>query len=146
MKRLLPALVVVIVLALIAGAGGAWLGARYIIAHDEPPSIHQLVHKDLKLSPDQEQRIEALEDEFAGRRKAREAELRQANAQLALAIEAQHTYTPEVQAAIERFHAAMGALQEETVRHVLAMREVLTPDQAVKFDARVKEALTDQAP
>ena len=40
----------------------------------------------------------------------------------------------------------MGALQLETVQHVLAMRKVLTPEQAAKFDRRVSEALTNETP
>ena len=65
---------------------------------------------------------------------------------LAAAIQARHEYGPEVEAAVERFHAAMGALQLETVQHVLAMRKVLTPEQAAKFDRRVSEALTNETP
>ena len=80
------------------------------------------------------------------RRRAREAELRAANAELARAIQARHEYSPQVQAAVERFHDAMGELQKETILHVLAMRTVLTPDQAVQFDQRIGEALTEQAP
>ena len=47
---------------------------------------------------------------------------------------------------MERFHDAMSELQKETILHVLAMRTVLTPDQAVQFDQRIGEALTEQAP
>ena len=75
-----------------------------------------------------------------------EAELRAANAELARAIQSRHEYSPEVQAAVNRFHAAMGELQKETILHVLAMRTVLTPEQAQQFDTRIGEALTDQAP
>ena len=88
---------------------------------------------------------QALEQDFAVRRRVREAELRAANAQLAAAIQARHEYSPEVAAAVERFHAAMGALQSETVEHVLAMRKVMTPEQAAKFDRRVSEALTNDS-
>jgi len=105
-----------------------------------------MVHHELKLTPAQDRQIDGLEQDFAVRRRAREAELRAANAQLAAAIQARHQYGPEVEAAVERFHAAMGALQLETVQHVLAMRKVLTPEQAAKFDRRVSEALTNEAP
>jgi hypothetical protein len=87
-----------------------------------------------------------LEQDFAVRRRAREAELRAANAELARAIQVRHEYSPEVQAAVERFHDAMGELQKETILHVLAMRTVLTPDQALEFDKRIGEALTEQTP
>ena len=78
------------------------------------------------------------------RRKAREADLRAANAALAAAIQARHTYSPEVQAAVERFHHTMGELQKETILHVLDMRKVLTPAQAARFDQRIAQALTEE--
>ena len=65
-----------------------------------------------------------------------------ANAELAAAIREEHGYGPRVTAAIERFHHAMGELQSETIRHVFAMREVLTPEQQAIFDTTVVDALT----
>lgn len=146
MARISKGAVLTVILALLAGIGGGWLGSGRFLAYRHPASLHEMVHHELTLSPDQNRRLDALEQDFAVRRKAREAELRAANAQLAAAIQARHEYSPEVQAAVERFHAAMGALQMDTVQHVLAMRRVLTPEQAVKFDRRVSEALTNEAP
>ena len=144
MRLLGRGLALTLVLAALAGAGGAWIGARYAGPSSAPPSLHAFVHDELDLSADQERRLELLEQEFSVRRRAREAELRAANAQLAAAIQARHQYSPEVQAAVERFHHAMGELQKETILHVLAMRTVLTPGQAAKFDRRIAEALTEQ--
>lgn len=146
MPRISPGLVLTVVLALLAGAAGAWIGASGLPPAHRPASLHEMVHHELELTPEQDRRLDVLEQDFAVRRKAREAELRAANAQLAAAIQARHEYTPEVQAAVARFHAAMGALQLETVQHVLAMRKVLTPEQAAKFDRRVSEALTNETP
>jgi Spy/CpxP family protein refolding chaperone len=139
-------LALTLLLAVLAGGLGSWIGARYLGRAQAPPSLHVFVHEELKLSAAQEQRIEALEADFAVRRRAREAQLRAANAELAAAIQARHQYSPEVQAAIERFHHAMGELQKETILHVLSMRKVLTPDQAAKFDRRIAEALTEETP
>lgn len=138
--------VLTVVLALAAGIGGGWLGSGHLVPKHATPSLHDVVHNELKLTAEQDRRIEALEQDFAVRRRAREAELRAANAQLAAAIQARHEYTPEVAAAVERFHVAMGTLQKETVEHVLAMRKELTPAQAAKFDRRVSEALTPETP
>lgn len=146
MSLLTRGLLLTLVLAALAAAGGTWLGARYILEQRRQPSLHEFVHGELSLSEAQEARLQAMEQDFAVRRRAREAELRAANAQLAAAIQARHEYSPEVQAAIERFHVAMGELQKETILHVLAMRTILTPSQAAKFDRRISEALTDQAP
>jgi len=139
-------LALTLILAVLAGALGSWIGARYLARAQQQPSLHVFVHEELKLSPAQEQRLEALEGDFAVRRRAREAQLRAANAELAAAIQARHEYSPEVQAAVERFHHAMGELQKETILHVLSMRKVLTPDQAAKFDRRIAEALTEETP
>ena len=125
------------------GAGlGAWGGATYVLRQRAEPSLHQFVHEGLNLSQEQERRLEVIEHDFAGRRAQREAELRQANRELAAAIQNQHTYSPEVRAAIDHFHHAMGELQKDTVLHILQMRAVLTPEQAAVFDRRVAMALT----
>ena len=139
-------LLITLALVLLAAVGGTFIGARYIYSQHHKPSLHEFVHDELNLTPDQAARLERLEQDFAVRRRAREAELRAANAELARAIQARHEYSPEVQAAVEHFHDAMGELQKETILHVLAMRTVLTPDQAQQFDARIAEALTEQAP
>lgn len=140
-------LILTIVLSVVAAALGAWGGSRYVVArmhHAEP--LHQVIHEKLHLTAAQEARIAGLEQQYAVRRKALEAEMRAANADLARAIEQGHAYTPEVQHAIDRFHHAMGALQKESILHVLAMRQGLTPDQATVFDQTVATALTENAP
>src|SRR3546814_21023285 len=82
-------------------------------------------------------RIAKLEDRYAVRRRDLELELRADNARLAKAIEAEHGYGPRVTAEIDRSHAAMGELQKETLAHIFAMRAVLRPEQAEKFDQAV---------
>ena len=146
MRRISRGAILTVALALLAGLAGGWLGSGRLWTQHRSASLHEMVHHELKLSPFQDRQLDALEQDFAVRRRAREAELRAANAQLAAAIQARHEYGPEVEAAVERFHAAMGALQLETVQHVLAMRKVLTPEQAAKFNRRVSEALTDEQP
>jgi Spy/CpxP family protein refolding chaperone len=139
--------VLTLVLALLGGGVGSWVGARYFAQSPSAQrSLHAFVHEELALTPAQEQQVEALETEFAVRRRAREAELRAANAELAAAIQARHEFSPQVQAAVQRFHHAMGELQNETIVHVLSMRRVLTPAQAAKFDRRIAEALTEDTP
>lgn len=140
-------LIITMILSVLAAFGGAWVGARYVVARaqSEPP-LHEVVHGKLRLTPDQERRIAGLEGEFAARRAALEVEMRSANADLAAAIEAEHIYSPAVQQAVDRFHRAMGELQKQTILHVLAMRQVLTPDQTARFDETVVKALTDKSP
>lgn len=139
-------LLLTIVLSVLAAAAGAWGGARYVVGRmHHPASLHQTIHEKLHLTPEQERRISGLERGYAVRRHALEAEMRAANADLAQAIQATHSYTPAVQEAIDRSHHAMSELQKQSILHVLAMRQVLTPEQTAQFDDTVVKALTEDA-
>ena len=108
----------------------------------QPSALHDLLHDELNLDAKQLARIEELETRFAIRRRALELELRSDNARLAAAIQAEHGYGPRVTAEIDRSHRAMGLLQKETLSHIFAMRAILRPNQAEKFDRAVVNALT----
>jgi len=140
--------VAVVVLTLLAAAVGGWIGVRYGMheAQHGAPSLDRLVHQRLGLTPAQEQRIAALEAAFAMQQKALEAEMRAADHDLAQAIVSEHRYGPRAQQAIDRFHAAMKTLQQETIIHILAMRAVLTPEQARQFDQTVTQVLDSAQP
>jgi len=101
------------------------------------------MHEKLDLTREQDQRIDGLEQDYAGRRHALEEEMRAANADLAKAIQAEHTYSLAVQQAIDRSHRAMSELQKQSILHVLAMRQVLTSQQTARFDDTVVKALTE---
>ena len=132
---------VTMALALFAGVGGVWLGMTFF-GHSQRPSLHQVIHKELSISPAQDRQIEALETVFSTRREALELEMRASNAELAAAIREEQRYGPKVTAAVEHFHDAMGRMQTESITHVIAMREVLTPEQRTKFDETIVTALT----
>lgn len=133
----------VVLLTALAAAAGGWAGVQYGLREaSSGPGLDEFLHHELDLTADQEQRIEAMESEFATRREAFEDEMRAANRDLAAAIEADHVYGPRAQSAIERFHGAESALQEETIKHVFAMRTVLMPEQVTRFDEAVVTALT----
>lgn len=143
---LLRSLALTLVLSILGAGVGAWGGARYVTQQiHRPTPLHELVHERLALSADQEAQIAGLERDERARERVHEAEMRAANAALAQALQHDHADTPEVQAAIDRFHLAMGALQKETILHILAMRAVLTPEQAAKFDETVGRSLTEEA-
>jgi Spy/CpxP family protein refolding chaperone len=144
--NLARSLILTVVLSALAATVGAWGGARYVVSHmHHAAPLHEVVHDKLNLSAEQKQRIAGLEQDYAVRRKMLEAEMRAANADLARAIEQSHSYSPEVQHAVDRFHMAMGDLQKQSILHVLAMRQVLTPQQAAVFDDTVAKALTQDA-
>ena len=132
-----------LVLALLAGIGGALIGIQVSRGrtHDDG-ALHSLLHDRLDLTAAQDQRIVSEEASFRTRRFALEKRIREANAGLARAIRASKRDGPEVQAAIDQVHAALGEYQKETVSHIFRMRSLLTPDQAKKFDQGVADALT----
>ncbi|MBB5745681.1 periplasmic heavy metal sensor [Brevundimonas variabilis] len=134
------------VLAAVASAAGTWIGASWVMSRSEPASLHDIVHDELELSAEQHARIEVIEARFAAIRPGLEAEVRAANQELARAIEQSDGDGPQVQAAVDHFHVAMGALQKQTIAHVFEMRSVLTPAQAAVFNDRIVEALSPTEP
>ena len=126
-----------------AAIAGVWVGQIVLAPTPAANSeLHALLHDQLDLDAAQHAKLDALEAQFAVRRKALELEMRADNARLAAAIQAEHGYGPQVSSAIDHSHMAMGELQKETLEHVFAMRGLLRPDQASKFDEAVVKALT----
>lgn len=145
MKRsgLWRAILVASLLTVLAGAFGGWAGVQYGLHQAQArPGLDEALHHQLGLSAEQDRRIEALERTYRVRRERLNAEMRAADRDIAAAIVAEDAYGPRAQQAVGRLHAVMGALQEETIKHVLAMRGTLTPEQARRFDATVSKALS----
>lgn len=134
-------IIVAVLLAIAAGCLGA-VATGYWDEDPAPRGLHDFVHEELDLGADQMARLDALEAEFTVERARLEEDLRSANASLAQAIEDEQAYGPQVSAAIEEVHVHMGRLQKATVRHVLAMRELLDERQRLVFDRQVSESLT----
>lgn len=130
-----------LMLAIVAGGLGA-LAADHWGRADEPGSLHDFLHDELALTPEQDAALDRVEEDFAAERGELEAALRRANARLAIAMEAEHRYGPKVSAAIDDVHSAMGDLQKATMRHVFAMRALLDEEQKRRFDAQVTHSLT----
>ena len=139
------ALLLTLILALLAGAGGALIGLRIQDDARGETALHDRLHDELDLTETQERSHEAEEAAFAARKHALEQRIRAANADLAAAMHATGRNGPEVRGAIDRVHHALGDYQKETVAHLFRMRAVLTPAQAERFDAIVSEALTADA-
>lgn len=146
MSRPLRRLLVLAAVAFLAALAGVLIGRGISERVPEQSSaLHELLHDELGLDAQQLGQIEQLEISFAARRQALEAEIRAENARLATAIQAERGYGPRVTAEIERSHQLMGELQKATLEHIFAMRTVLRPDQAEKFDRAVVRALTADA-
>lgn len=134
----------VALLAFLAAVAGVIVGRQLVEPEPHPGTeLHGVLHEQMNLDADQERRLHELEEAFAVRRRALEAEMRAENAMLAEAIAAEHGNGPRVAAAVDASHRTMGQLQKETLVHIFAMRALLRPDQAAKFDAAVTKALTE---
>ncbi|HVA19115.1 MAG TPA: periplasmic heavy metal sensor [Solirubrobacteraceae bacterium] len=136
-----------LLVTVLAAGGGGWLGVRYGLAQSRSStSLDQLLHHELDLTTAQRGQLAALEGSYAIQRRGLEAQARAANRDLARAILSEHRYGPDAQQAIEHFHGAMEMLEQRTIQHVLAMRAVLTPQQAARFDQTIAGALTSDDP
>ena len=139
-------LAMLVVTALAGGLAG-WAGVEYGLHRTAvQDDLDTVLHRDLNLTADQESQIAKLENTFAKDRSAYQTEMRAANKDLARALTEPTPGQPEVEHAIHRFHAAMAALQTRTVKHVLSMRSVLTPEQAKLFDTTVDKTLSADRP
>ena len=142
MTRRLALLIPIVFLSALAGV---FVGRLAFPAPAAPGvDLHAVLHDKLDLDAAQERQLEALEAQFAVRRRALEAELRADNRRLAAAMRAEHRNGPAVDAAIDASHVAMGQLQKETVAHVFAMRALLREDQASVFDEAITKALVEE--
>ena len=139
------AIILTVILAFLAGIGGAFVGTR-ILAPKGPAdnALHAMLHSKLNLSKTQDQNIAEEEKRFALIRAQLEADAHRANVELATAIQTSKRDGPEVQKAIEHVHMTLGNYQKETVSHIFRMRSVLTPDQAETFDRSVAQALMQE--
>ena len=88
---------------------------------DSEDRFHAWVHEQLALTPEQERRIDGIEQAFAGRRRELRSEMRAAGDALRSAILRDRTQSPAVEAAVDRLAAAQAALQRETLAHMFQM-------------------------
>lgn len=136
-----------LVLTIVAAGFAGWAGVQYGVQRSgQTADLDTLLHRDLHLDTDQDHKIHTLEQRYGDERTRLQAEMQAANRDLARAITTHHAYGPDAQRAIDRFHRAMGLLQEATVRHILAMRAILSPQQAQTFDGTIAKALGADAP
>lgn len=136
-----------VVMAGAAGFFGVWVGAKRLAP--PPPSlpilpsvISELTSRGLQgLTFDQQMQLTMLATNYAGRRAQLRHSIAAANFELANSLGEEMSMGPRTQASIERVKNIVGEMQRATVDYVLALREVLTPEQQTVFDTKVVEAL-----
>ena len=135
------AVVVMVLITLLAGAAGGIAGYICGARPHQRTDLNGVIHQQLDLTADQSRQIEVLEAQFKKHEETVKAEMRAANRALAEALDQEHAYGPRARAAMDRFHMAEEDLQASTIKHVLAMRALLNPEQAHTLDQTVHKAL-----
>jgi len=138
-----------VVLAGLAAFVGARLGATHLQPAEAPRSrlllrdtVYQMVHHDLKLTPEQSRKIDAIEDRYAHQRNGLRAQIGSADAELGEALANEMALGTAAQRALDHLQTSMGSLQRQTILYVLEVRSVLTPQQQQVLDQKVFESLT----
>lgn len=142
MKRFYRDLRLAIIVAVLA-FGACWIVGNSFMGHRETPhDPHQWLHEQLNITAEQDKKLVPIEETFAERKKTLEAEIHQANTELAAAINEDGNYSGRVQQSVDRIHTAMGELQKVTLEHLFEMHSVLTPEQRKKLNSLTTDALT----
>ena len=138
MNRALRLAALLLTVAVVAAAA-CFLTGRFLSHHPAPgtglggDAAHQWVHRELILTPEQDQALHPIEQRYATRRDELKAAIREANAELARAIREDRADSPKVSAAVDKIHQAQGELQKVTLEHVFEMRQALSPEQYDKL-------------
>jgi hypothetical protein len=86
---------VMLLLTVVAAGLAGWAGVQVGLGKAAGEAdLDTVIHRDLQLTQQQEERIRLLEQEFSTQRDALQAEMRAANRELATAIIKEHAYTP----------------------------------------------------
>lgn len=104
-------------------------------------SSHPSFHEILDLTEDQRDKLTPMEKKFSEEKIFYENQIRLANMELGDIMKKEKAYTPEVKAAVEKVHTAMGKLQKVTIRHLFDMRALLNEKQSKIFDDYVADVM-----
>lgn len=127
--------VILFFVAVVAVAGLAGFGTVQLSSHGprEHTAAHDWLHRELKLTSEQERALEPVEARFGAKERELAAALLDANRSLARVMGEDKAYSPRVAAAVEAVHQRMGELQKASIEHVFEMRAVLSPEQGDKL-------------
>jgi hypothetical protein len=140
-------LLITVVVALVAGGIGGYMGARNLVETEESTlplrqTVAEIVRRDLHLTSNQAQEIQAIETRYFDRRTTLRRDVSDANRELADALMSDMAFGREAQQASNHVEQGLGELQRATIMYVLEVRDILTPEQQMVYDRRVREVLT----
>ena len=141
--------VLTLVIAIAAGFAGARLGM--LGQHKSPAggapyasvrqAVDDLLDRDFKLTAAQKQQIAQIDQRFSVVHNQIWTGIYTENAQLANAVAANMSLSPDAKKAIAGIQDGVGRLHTESIIYVLDIRQVLTPAQRPDFDEHVIMAL-----
>ena len=137
-------LALLLVLVAVIAATACWTTSHLLFpASPRTADFHHWLHTQLGITPDQDKALDQEEERFAGQRQELVAAIQQDNEELAAAMAQDREYSPRVIAAVEKIHHAQSMLEEATLRHIFAMKPILTAEQFDKLLKLTSEALTN---
>ena len=139
-------LAITVVVALAAGWAGGALGVRTLAPVEEMlplrQSVSAIVRNDLRLTDEQMRELQNIENRYYDRRIQLRSHVAEANRELADALMNDMAFGREAQQASQHVERGLGDLQRATIVYVLEVRDVLTPEQQMVYDRKVREVLT----
>tara|TARA_R110000868_G_scaffold411035_1_gene701463 strand:- start:37811 stop:38260 length:450 start_codon:yes stop_codon:yes gene_type:complete len=124
---------------------GFYLGKNMMHQGEHPHSNatewHTLLHRQLDLTNQQELELAKLEKVYLQHKKQLKIEMHNANKKLADALSADKSYSSNVQTSVDEIHHIMGEIQKKTIQHLLEIRPILTPEQNIKLEQMITDAL-----
>ena len=139
-------LAITVVVALAAGWAGGALGVRTLAPVEEMlplrQSVSAIVRNDLRLTDEQMHELQNIENRYYDRRIQLRGHVAEANRELADALMNDMAFGREAQQASQHVERGLGDLQRATIVYVLEVRDVLTPEQQMVYDRKVREVLT----
>lgn len=130
------------------GFSGLYVGQIFfsdIYKTSPAESLHNYLHSQLKITPEQEEALSIIEEKYHKERNHLDKRIRLANIELADAIKNDPSYSLEVENAVEEIHLSMGELQSATLKHLFEMQTILNPEQNKKFNHLIVDTLYQNA-
>ncbi len=139
----LSKLILLLALVAIVAATACWT-TSHVFFPPAPPTtdFHHWLHTQLGITADQDKALDKEEERFAAQRKDLVGMIQKDNEELATAMAQDREYSPRVMAAVEKIHHAQSELEEATLKHIFAMKPILSADQFDKLLKLTSETLT----
>ncbi len=141
-------LAIFIALAAFACGAACYFATKLAHRHSrmDPAEYHDWVHKQVRLTEEQDAMLHEMEGKFATKRDRLTNSIRESNRELAEALRKDKADSPRVREVINKIHQAQGELQSVVIQHVFEMKPLLSPEQydrLIEFTAAVLSSASE---